>query len=142
MCGGAFMTTAGYLFSYVGGVFTWAFVGSFTSLVACMTQELLQIVAVSMPALAITMILTGGLRGAGDTRWPLAITFAGYLFVRIPGAYFFAWSEIPIPGTSAAIPALGWGVHGAWVVMVGDTFFRAALVLARYLHGGWTRVKV
>ena len=142
MCGGLVMTAAGFLFAYLGGVFTWAFLGSSTSLIACMTRELLQIVAASMPALAMTMILTGGLRGAGDTRWPLAITFAGYLLVRIPGAYFFAWGEIPIPGTSVVIPAWGWGVHGAWIVMVADTLLRAALVFARYLHGGWTRVNV
>ncbi len=30
------------------------------------------------------MILTGALRGAGDTRWPLINTFVGLLMIRIP----------------------------------------------------------
>ena len=141
-CGGIVMTSAGLLFAYVGGFFTWAFLGSSESMIALMTEELLKIVALSMPALAVTMILTGGLRGAGDTRWPLAITFAGYLMVRIPGAYFLAWSEIPLPLSSVSIPALGLGVHGAWIAMVLDTFVRATLVFARYTHGGWTRVRI
>ena len=142
MCGGTVMTSAGFLFAYCGNVFTWVFLGSSESMIAQITEELMRIVALSMPALAVTMILTGGLRGAGDTRWPLAITFAGYLLVRIPGAYFLAWSEIPIPWTSLSISAAGLGVHGAWMAMVLDTFVRASLVFARYANGGWTRVKV
>ena len=140
--GGTVMTGAGFLFSYCGNVFTLAFLGTQTSPIAVVTNELMRIVAFSMPALAGIMILTGGLRGAGDTRWPLAITFAGYLLVRIPGAYFLAWDFIPLPGSESAIPALGLGVHGAWMAMVVDTFVRSSLVFARYMHSGWTKVRV
>lgn len=133
------MCVAGALFAFGGQWFMLLFLGTNGTDIAVMTRQLLKIVAVSMPALAITMILTGGLRGAGDTRWPLAITFIGYLLVRIPGAYFLAWNGLTIPGLDITVPA---GVHGAWIAMVVDTFVRASLVLARYWHGGWTRIQV
>lgn len=139
ICGGVVMCVAGALFAFGGQWFMLLFLGTNGTDIAVMTRQLLKIVAVSMPALAITMILTGGLRGAGDTRWPLAITFIGYLLVRIPGAYFLAWNGLTIPGLDITVPA---GVHGAWIAMVVDTFVRASLVLARYWHGGWTRIQV
>ena len=36
-----------------------------------------KIVAWGTPFHATVMVLTGGLRGAGDTRWPLLVTFSG-----------------------------------------------------------------
>ena len=136
VCGGVVMCLAGALFAFGGHWFMLLFLGTNGTDIAVVTRQLLKIVAVSMPAFAITMILTGGLRGAGDTRWPLAITFVGYLLVRIPGAYLLAWNALMIPGVEIPLPT---GVHGAWIAMVVDTFVRAALVLARYWHGGWTR---
>jgi len=142
LCGGGVMTAAALLFAYGGGLFTLVFLGTTQSHIARMTIELLRIVGVSIPALAMTMIITGTLRGAGDTRWPLVFTFAGYLLVRIPGAYFLAWDGVPVPLTAWVIPAAGLGVHGAWMAMVVDTFVRATLVLLRFLQGGWTRIEV
>ena len=55
--------------------------------VARTAAPLLQTVALVMPALALMMILTGALRGAGDTRWPLLFTLIGFLVVRIPATY-------------------------------------------------------
>ena len=55
--------------------------------VARTAAPLLQTVALVMPALALMMILTGALRGAGDTRWPLLFTLIGFLAVRIPATY-------------------------------------------------------
>lgn len=140
--GGGLMTLAGLLFAWQGSLFTLAFLGTQTTDVAQLTIALLKIVAVSMPSLALTMILTGALRGAGDTRWPLLFTFVGYLLVRIPGAYLLAWTEVPLPLVDATLPGLGWGAKGAWCAMVADTFLRSALVLGRFWQGGWMRVQV
>jgi putative MATE family efflux protein len=142
LVGGALMSAAGLLFAFTPQLFALLFLGTTTSDVAQLTIELLQIVAVSMPGLAVVMILSGALRGAGDTRVPLLVTFAGYLLVRIPGAYLLAWSEIPLPLFDIALAGWGWGATGAWIAMVIDTFVRAALVLWRFTHGGWTRVEV
>ena len=60
------------------------------------------------------MVMLGALRGAGDTRVSLAITLIGLVGVRLPAACLLAWSEVPIPFSSLAIPGAGLGVaaHG------------------------------
>jgi Na+-driven multidrug efflux pump len=86
------------------------------------------------------MVFTGGLRGAGDTRWPLLITFLGLCCIRLPLAAFLAWSEIPLG--SLVLPGLGWGVQGAWIAMVSDIIVRAVLIVLRFLQGGWRQIAV
>lgn len=140
-CGAAVMSLAGLAFFLEGHALASFFVGPDDE-AGQLTGRLMKIVAVSMPALAVTMILTGALRGAGDTRWPLAITFAGYLGVRLPGAVLLAWDEAPLPLTDIVIPGLGLGVFGAWYAMVADVVFRAVLIAARFAHGGWKKINV
>ncbi len=92
-----------------------------------LTSSLLRIVAFAMPALAVISVLTGALRGAGDTRWPLVFTLVGYLGVRMPLTYLLAHG-------------LGLGVPGAWYAMWADLALRALLVWGRFRQGGWQRV--
>ncbi|MGI9517095.1 MAG: MATE family efflux transporter [Pirellulaceae bacterium] len=99
--------------------------------------RLLAIVAFALPSLAIVMVTTGALRGAGDTTWPLLFTLAGFFLMRIPLAIVFAMETVHIPGTSIQFPGLGWGVAGAWIAMVIDLVVRSILVLSRFIHGGW-----
>ena len=110
--------------------------------VAWLATPLLRTVSVAVPALALTMILSGALRGAGDTRWPLIFSLVGLLGVRIPGAYWLAFPEIAIPVIGWTVPGWGLGVLGAWYAMVTDLSVRAVLILYRFSHGGWKRVKV
>ncbi len=140
--GGGVMAAAGLVFFFGADALTLIFLGNNRPETTQLTVPLLQLVAFSMPSLALTMILTGGLRGAGDTRWPLAFTFIGYLCIRIPGAYWLAWEEIPIPATGLVIQGWGWGVLGAWVAMVADVSLRSLLVTARFWQGGWKKTRV
>ena len=110
--------------------------------VARLAAPLLRTVSLATPALALTMILTGSLRGAGDTRWPLIFSLIGLLCVRIPLAYWLAFESIQIPGTEWVIAGWGLGVVGAWYAMVVDLHVRAVLVVYRITHGGWKQVKV
>jgi len=110
--------------------------------VARQAVPLLRIVALAMPALALTMILSGALRGAGDTRWPLVFSLIGFLGVRMPAAYLLAFESVGIPGTDLTIGGFGLGVQGAWYAMAIDLAVRAVLVLYRFGHGGWKRVEV
>ena len=80
------MICAGFVFYFAPYAMASFFTGSGSSPTALATVPLLQIVAWAMPSLAVVMVLTGALRGAGDTRWPLAITLVGYLGIRLPGA--------------------------------------------------------
>ncbi len=90
----------------------------------------LRLVAFAMPAVACTIIVTASLRGAGDTRVPVAITWAGFLGVRIPLAYWLTTPEV------------GLGLLGAWWAMFADLYLRAALLLARFASGKWKTIRV
>ena len=120
----------------IGGFF-WMFPYQIVSLfvhennqhVARLAAPLLRLVAWCMPFLGTTIILTGSLRGAGDTRWPWLFTLVGHLGIRLPLA--FAFTQI-------------WegGLYGAWVAMFLDIFLRSFMVLARFLHGGWKNTRI
>jgi putative MATE family efflux protein len=144
LCAGsalAIMTVAGLVLYFGGGWIAGVFTGSSND-TARMTGQLLKIVALSCPSLAILMVLSGALRGSGDTRWTLAITFIGLVGVRLPGACWLAWSEVPIPFTGIAIQGVGLGVAGAWYAMIADVILRSLLMIGRFWHGGWQSVRV
>jgi len=88
----------------------------------------------ALPALATINVLSGALRGAGDTRWPWVIVLFGYLVVRIPLTYM-----LTNPVSSGGY---GWGLYGAWIAMFVDLSVRGSLMAARFLHGGWRRARV
>lgn len=127
--GCAVMTTAGIVFFTAAGPLARLFISSDEAAIAVQTAALLRIVAVAMPALAVHMVLTGALRGSGDTRWPLLFSLLGMLAVRIPAAYLLT-------------QVFGWGVAGAWYAMAADLYVRCFLVVFRFAHGGWQRVGV
>jgi Na+-driven multidrug efflux pump len=88
-----------------------------------------RILAWFQPLLALSIVYTGALRGAGDTRFPLLITFVGVTLLRLPLAW---WLGI----------ALGWGLLGAWLAMCADFALRTTLAAARFARGKWIRIKV
>ncbi|QEH34319.1 Multidrug resistance protein MdtK [Aquisphaera giovannonii] len=96
--------------------------------------DVLRIVALAMPALATINVLNGTLNGSGDTRWPWAITLAGYLLVRIPMTYLLT---LPAAGGGFEM-----GLRGAWIAMFADLHVRALLVGGRFLGGGWLKARV
>jgi putative MATE family efflux protein len=98
----------------------------------------LRLVAFAMPAVACTIIFTYALRGAGDTRVPVLITWVGFLGVRIPLAY---WLTRPLVDLG---PFGTWqfGLFGAWMAMFADLYVRGALILWRFASGRWQRVRV
>ncbi|MGQ9503465.1 MAG: MATE family efflux transporter [Thermogutta sp.] len=110
--------------------------------VAYLAAPLLRTIAFGIPPLALVMILTGALRGAGDTRWPLLFTLIGFLGVRIPAAYCLAFHAVSIPWLGATFSSLGFGVLGAWYAMVMDLYVRAILTTWRFWHGGWKHIRV
>ena len=137
--GGGLMTLSALAMFCFPYSLTMFFLGEQTRSVAETAAPLLRIVACSIPSLAVLMILTGALRGAGDTRWPLAATFCGLVGVRIPLAYWLACTELP---WSDVHTGCGWGVQGAWYAMLVDVIFRGLLIALRFAQGGWRRIRV
>lgn len=87
----------------------------------------LRLVAFSQPALATMMVLSGGLRGAGDTRATLIITAAGLWLVRLPLALLLTG---PL------------GLIGAWIAMGVDLQCRGLGMWLRFRSGRWALIRV
>lgn len=138
----AVMCAAALVF-FVGGHWLAAFfTGDFTDPIVPHTGELLKIGAVAIPPLAAVMVLSGALRGAGDTRMLMVYTLIGFVGVRIPGACWLAWDHVSIPFTDWSIPGAGWGVYGAWWAMAADVFVRCGLISYRYWRGSWKTLRL
>jgi len=88
-----------------------------------------RIVGLTQPATAGMMVFSGGLRGAGDTRWPLIITAISVWLVRIPLGRLFALT-------------FGLGLPGVWVAVVVDMMGRALLFYWRFHSGKWKTIRV
>ena len=131
LVGSVIMMAVGVFFWFGGDALTAAFLKSDEADIAQKSAELLRIAALVMVPLALQMILTGGLRGAGDTRWPLLFTLIGMAGLRIPLAYVLSSPDY-----------CDFGVTGAWWAMLVDMIVRCSLIVWRFRHGGWQRLEV
>jgi putative MATE family efflux protein len=92
-----------------------------------MAVEALRLIAFAMPAVAAWIIFTAALRAAGDTRFPVLITWVGFLGVRIPLALLLTQK---------------YGLIGAWWAMVIDLYVRGVLFVWRFIAGRWKTIRV
>src|SRR5512143_26905 len=89
----------------------------------------MKIVAFAQVPLAITMVVGGSLRGAGDTGFIMFATIAGMWLIRIPVAAMLAsWYKMEI--------------RFVWSVMIFDWLVRMTLLLWRYRRVGWGRLEI
>lgn len=98
------------------------------SLVRLAGTEPFRALALLQPCLVVSIVLVGGLRGAGDTRYPLVISLIGSLLLRPPIGWLFGI-------------VLGWGLIGAWMGMFADMIWRATSATLRFRGGRWTRIR-
>jgi Na+-driven multidrug efflux pump len=101
----------------------------------------LRLVAFAMPPLSAIIVFTGALRGAGDTRFPILLTWIGFLVIRMPLAYLLTRSVIDL-GALGTISGFNQGLMGAWVAMFVDLLVRGILFFWRFLSGRWKAVRV
>lgn len=89
----------------------------------------LTFIAFGQPLLAVSVVLASALRGAGDTRATLAVTFAGIWLMRVGLGYVLGiiW---------------GLGLFGMWIAWFGDFAVRAGLVTLRFRTGKWKTLRV
>lgn len=107
----------------------WLFNANDYERVAAIGVPALRMVAFFQIPLALMIIYTNALRGAGDTRWPLLFTAIGMGLVRLPLAYL---GGIVLDG----------GLLGAWIGMCADLTCRAVLSTIRFARGKWQRIAV
>ena len=75
------------------------------------------------------MILSGSLRGAGDTRYVAFLSLISLAILRP----IFSWG---------LIYPLGLGIYGAWIAMFLDQAGRFILLRRRFNSGGWLSVRL
>ena len=121
------MSAMGIVFFF----FPYALLRAFTSdeAVIELGTTFLKIVALLQVPLALTMVLAGSLRGAGDTRFIMIATMIGMWGVRIPIAFVAGyWLTL--------------GVFYVWLAMIADWTLRMALMLWRYRSERWKSIRV
>jgi len=125
--GGTLMGVMGLIFI----LFPAQIVGFFTNdpAVIALGTTPLRVMGFIQPLLAAAMIFPGGLRGAGDTRFPMVITGASIWLIRLPLAYLFAL-------------VLNWGLAGAWAAMAVDMSLRGIINFLRFHGGRWKTIEV
>jgi len=88
----------------------------------------LRIVGISQIPLAFNFVLSGALRGAGDTRHTLRINLTSLWLVRIIPAFL-----------------LSWYFHSillVYLAMIADTFVKAVWLWLTFDKGKWQKIKV
>ncbi len=89
-----------------------------------LTVAYLRIAALSEPFLALGMILTGALNGAGDTKAPAWAGVATMWGIRLPLAWLLIYG-------------LSFGATGAWWAMTISTALNGLVALVLFKRGTW-----
>src|SRR5882757_3489962 len=138
----AVMVLAGMIFYVAATPLAGFFLTGQIQSVVPLAAHLLRIVAFAMAPLAVVLVLVGALRGAGDTRWPLALNLLGIVLFRVPVAYYLTRRELYLPLLGWSIYGANLGVVGAWYAMVLDIVIRCILLMLRFRHDAWQRIEV
>lgn len=86
--------------------------------------KVLRIVSVAEPFFALSIILTGALRGARDVRFPMVVSLVCMWGVRIPLAPLLVYRS-------------GLGLAGVWFAMSADLILRGLLCAWRWRGSRW-----
>ena len=105
-------------------------VGWFTTdaVVIAMGAEIIFLIALGLPIQTDSFVISGGLRGAGDTRFTAMAMLVTVLIVRSVLAY-------------RLVTVLGWELWGAWIAFLADLLVRAVMIYFRYYSGVWKGIK-
>lgn len=87
-------------------------------------SSLLMFVACMQPVQGDQFIVSGGLRGMGDTRYGAVVMFFTTFILR---------SVLVV----LLVNVFGWGLYGAWISLAADQVLRTSLMNLRYFSGKW-----
>jgi len=88
-----------------------------------LTEYFILILALIQPLMAIEFAIGGALRGAGDTRYPLLVTFSGMILGRLSAGY--------------AVYATGGPVELMYAVIIADYMIKATMLILRFRGDKW-----
>jgi putative MATE family efflux protein len=101
-----------------------------------------RVIAIGVPALrigacegvflAVVFVISGGLRGAGETRTPMIVTIVGTWLVRLPAVALLGLRPEQTMGLG-----LGLGLKGIWMGSLIDWIVRMTIILIAYRRGRW-----
>ncbi len=126
---------AGILFISVISICIFIWAEYFASLLAkepailAETARYLRIMMFSEPFMALSLILGGGLQGAGDTRGNMWVIVISMWLIRLPLAALLAL-------------ILGYGAVGVWVAMITSMTVQGILMARRFHRGRWKELQV
>lgn len=92
-------------------------------------------------AFSISRTMRGGLRGAGDTLWPLYGTVLG-TGLRVPIAALGLPAGVALGSIAdwTLAPGMGWGLWAIYAAVLVDMYSRAGINLFRFSTGRWKAV--
>jgi Na+-driven multidrug efflux pump len=90
----------------------------------------------AQPGFAIAIIMGSGLKGAGETIWPMISTVVGMCLVRFPLVIAFAYYILPRMGHPE------WSLIAVWIGIFSDLNFRAVLNGVIFRRGKWAAKEV
>jgi len=120
----------GFLFLTVMGVLLYFGAEFLVSLftpdkeVVVLGGSVLRVEAFAQPFVALGLVVTGVLRGAGDTKWPFYISIIGMWVVRLSVA-------------AILLKTTNLGLMSVWIAMVSDLVVRGLISLWRYRSKKW-----
>ena len=100
-----------------------------------MGMHMMSIIAVGYIAMAVTQILSGVMRGAGDTLTPMWISFITTVVIRVPVAYGMAYLTRSAELPNGSPDSLFWSLLISWVL-------GAVLTLIFYRKGRWRKMGI
>lgn len=98
-------------------------------LVKDMVVKVLRIIALFQPFLALTLVMTAALQGAGDTKFPMYTSLIGIWGVRVLGVYILSIH-------------FNFGLVGVWLAYALDITIRGIIILIRFLRGKWLDIEI
>lgn len=106
-------------------------VGLFTTDAAVITMgaEIMFLIALSLPLQGDQLVISGGLRGAGDTKFTAMAMLTTVVIVRSILAVLM-------------VNVLGWELWGAWIAFMADALVRCVMVYVHYHGGKWKSIKL
>ena len=121
-----------------------------------LTVEFVRIFGLGVAGFGISRTMRGGLRGAGDMRWPFYGGIVGTYLVRLPlgviavpagtAAIVVGSISIPLGVTTVSLggftidPGLGFGIVAVYAAILADMYVRAGFNVFRFWSGKWKQV--